>query len=73
MPKQDHGQTWLRISPELAASVRYDELRLARGADGGLVVNDETVVQQAEFPGGVIALITEAGVALVRRDELERR
>lgn len=73
MPKQEAGQTWLRISPALAATVRYDGLSLARSADGGLEVNGETVVQQAEFPGGVIALITTGGVALLLRDELERR
>lgn len=72
MPKQDPDHTWLRLSPELAASVRYDQLQLARSADGGLELNGEPVVQQAEFPGGLIALITESGIALIRRNELER-
>lgn len=73
MAKPDSDRPWLRISPALAPSVRYDGMRLARSADGGLELNGETVIQQAEFPGGLIALVTAGGVALMRRDELEHR
>ena len=49
------------------------EALLTRTADGSLLVNGDPVIQQAEFPGGVIALVTMTGVALAHRDELEQR
>ena len=49
------------------------EALLTRTADGSLLVNGDPVIQQAEFPGGVIVLVTMTGVALAHRNELEQR
>lgn len=64
---------WVHVSPALTARLQAGEALLTRTADGSLLVNGEPVIQQAEFPGGVVALVTLTGVALAHRDELEQR